>query len=214
MAIGQIAIGPVVLGGAGLGGSYKMITRRLDTEWSNKERVGKPTIHEFISGGKDVVTIEGVIFPLSEYGGRTARLAGAVGTAASATTALFRGPRISELGRGNFGGSGAVALLRRLAVMGRPLPVVMGTGEVCGMWVITAIEERMSDTQADGVARKAVYRITMRYYGMSVREFAQRALGGLAERVRSAIQFGGEVDDGLTEQVSTTITFGGEVPRG
>ena len=65
MSVGQMAIGPVVLGGPGLDAAYQYLARTTRTKWAKKERVGKPTIHEFIGAEQDILTIEGVIYPLA-----------------------------------------------------------------------------------------------------------------------------------------------------
>ena len=196
MADGQMAIGPVVLGGPGIDAAYQYLARTTRTKWAKKERVGKPTIHEFIGAEQDILTIEGVIYPLA------ARWRGVVDRV---------GPRISDLGAGQLGGVGVVELLRRMARSGKPWLIVLGSGEVCGLWVITEVEERLDNFRDDGVAHKSLYRLRLRHYGMTLAEYAARLQRQPREQVTSTVDFGGEAP--LREQVETTITFGGIINR-
>ena len=194
MSVGQMAIGPVVLGGPGLDAAYQYLARTTRTKWAKKERVGKPTIHEFIGAEQDILTIEGVIYPLA------ARWRG------GAAGADRVGPRISDLGAGQLGGVGVVELLRRMARSGKPWLIVLGSGEVCGLWVITEVEERLDNFRDDGVAHKSLYRLRLRHYGMTLAEYAARLQQQPREQVTSTVDFGGEAPP--REQVTSTVEFG------
>ena len=192
---GQMAIGPIVLGGVD-GGAYQELKRTTRMNWQGTNRVGKPRMHEFLGPDRDTVVIEGTIYPLYVNRGWAADALGLPGGGGRV------GPQASDLGGGQLGGQGLVELMRRLARTGKPFPVVMGNGAVCGLWVILEIEEKLSEFQSDGVARKSVYRLVLRHYGLSLSEYARRQQGGrrnlteppLREVVESVFIPGQEID--------------------
>lgn len=162
-----MAIGPVVLGGPGIGAAYDELSRTTRSSWKRGDRVGRPEQYEFVGAEQDIVVMQGVIYPLrADVGGAAAQGLG--------RDLPQVGPRISDLGAGQLGGAGAIELLRRMVRSGRPWPIVMGSGEVCGLWVVLKVEERLSNLRHDGVAAKSQYRIELRLYGMSLSEYAQR----------------------------------------
>lgn len=55
-------------------------------------------------------------------------------------------------------------LVRELAGLGQPLPVVDGRGIVYGNWVITQVEETMTVFWPNGVARKIAFRVSLSRY--------------------------------------------------
>lgn len=60
------------------------------------------------------------------------------------------------------GGSAGISLLRRMAESGRPWPLVMGSGEVMGSYVITAIQETGSELNQDGTARAIAFNMSLK----------------------------------------------------
>ena len=55
--------------------------------------------------------------------------------------------------------------LRAEAAKGEPLRLMLGTGEILGLWVIRRISETAGTFLAGGVPRKADFRVQLAYYG-------------------------------------------------
>lgn len=63
------------------------------------------------------------------------------------------------------GGAGQFELMRRLAGMGEPLPLVSGRGQIMGRWTILAVDETNTVFFQDGSAKKIEFKLTLREYG-------------------------------------------------
>lgn len=55
--------------------------------------------------------------------------------------------------------------LRRLSLSTEPFQLVTGTGDVCGFWAVTEVNDTRSYFLDDGQARKAEFSIKLRFYG-------------------------------------------------
>ena len=63
------------------------------------------------------------------------------------------------------GGTSQLDDLRALAAQGRPLRLIASTGEVLGLWVITAVDERQSVFKPDGSPRRQEFSVSIRKFG-------------------------------------------------
>ncbi len=66
------------------------------------------------------------------------------------------------------GGIGQVEAMRTAASLGEPLPLVYSfesTGQYCGLWCITDIEETRSVFFEDGTPRRIEFRLSITEYG-------------------------------------------------
>lgn len=63
------------------------------------------------------------------------------------------------------GGTGQIEELRQLASQGRPLQLILSTGEVLGLWVIENIEDSQAVFKPDGTFRRQDFVVSIRKYG-------------------------------------------------
>ncbi|MFW5455009.1 phage tail protein [Thioalkalivibrio sulfidiphilus] len=63
------------------------------------------------------------------------------------------------------GGRQQIQLMRLQAGLGKPLPLVDGTGFIYGLWAIERIEETASYLDKDGRPRRQEFRLSIARYG-------------------------------------------------
>ncbi|WP_075685080.1 phage tail protein [Serratia marcescens] len=68
------------------------------------------------------------------------------------------------------GGDISLELLRTMAYVGRPWPLIEGTGVIYGMFVIDNITETRSEFFADGKAKKIEFTLSLKKVSEDIRE--------------------------------------------
>lgn len=96
---------------------------------------------------------------------------------------------------GKTGGSVQEGLrkLRRLSMATEPFQLVTGTGDVCGFWAVTEVNDTRSYFLDDGQARKADFSIKLRFYGADYGLGSNGGNAGLMTRPNAAVSAGGLV---------------------
>lgn len=67
-------------------------------------------------------------------------------------------------------GNGQIELLRQLGDGFTPLQLVMGTGEVMGFWVITALTENQTSFLIKGTPKVQEFSLSLKYYSDTIAE--------------------------------------------
>lgn len=66
------------------------------------------------------------------------------------------------------GGRGDLEKLRLLADLGKPLPLVGGTGLFMGLWVVESLDEGQDVHFSDGTPRRMTFTLALKKYGDSL----------------------------------------------
>jgi phage protein U len=77
------------------------------------------------------------------------------------------------------GDRSSLEALRLLADLGRPLPLVSGTGLFMGLWVIEELSQEEDVHFADGVPRRMMFTLSLKKYG-DLSSLLGTALGSLS----------------------------------
>lgn len=83
------------------------------------------------------------------------------------------------------GGLHQVQAMRELAVLGKPLPMVDGTGKIWGEWVIETIEETLRVMMRNGAPLRIEFRLGLKYYS---RENSSTVAKSVTEVVNNVIE--------------------------
>lgn len=67
------------------------------------------------------------------------------------------------------GGLGQLDAMRRQASIGFPLPLILGTGRVLGLWVVTGVQEGQRVFARGGAPRRQDFSIRLRRYDGGLR---------------------------------------------
>lgn len=98
--------------------------------------------------------------------------------------------------------------LRRLSLSTEPFQLVTGTGDVCGFWAVTEVNDTRSYFLDDGQARKAEFSIKLRFYGT---DYGSGGGGGVIMLPNAAASAGGIVwsssDFGALPTIHETSTL-------
>ena len=149
--------------------AYDRLSRQASWRWPSQDRLGAHPVRQYVGPGEQTIRLQGTIYP--HYKGllglpnllvRVPALSGALGTVASASSAL------SRLGislTGERSGSWQLEAMRQDAEAGTPLSLVDGRGRNWGYWVLTDLEESEGRHMADGAALSIEFSATLAYYG-------------------------------------------------
>jgi phage protein U len=168
--------------------AYDSLERTAAWRWPAQDVLGTHPVRQYVGPGEQTIRLSGTIYPhykgllgLPNLLSRVPALAGALGTVASARSALTR------MGVG-LGGTGAWQLeaMREDANSGAPLLLTDGRGLVWGWWVIDSLTERERRHMADGAALAVDFDIALSYYGDTA-EGGIAAAGGLMGAVRGVL---------------------------
>jgi phage protein U len=147
--------------------AYDSLERTAAWRWPAQDVLGAHPVRQYVGPGEQTISVSGTIYPhykgllgLPNLLARVPALAGALGTVASARSALTR------LGVG-LGGTGTWQLEGMRTDAGRGLPLLLtdGRGRVWGYWVIDSLTERERRHLADGAALAIEFTVDLSYYG-------------------------------------------------
>lgn len=77
------------------------------------------------------------------------------------------------------GGLHQVQAMRELAGLGKPLPMVDGTGKIWGEWVIEQVQETLRVLAKNGAPLKIEFKLNLKYYSRENASTVAQTIGGL-----------------------------------